>query len=264
MFIGDSITGTPGCWRAPVWVSLTDSGHEVDMVGPSTENACGAITNAAGEPWDPDNFGIGGITTTDMATRLATEDVLATADPQVIVMLLGTNDLFGGASADQILGEYSALLALYREHDPSISVVVGTPPPMTQEVCGCVEGQEALAAALPGWAIGASTSESPVTVADLSTGFDAATDTYDGVHPNDTGTAKLAAAWTPVIAAALDGRLIAASDTSPQPSATDAGQDDGAADADGPTARGWIVLALVTVIAGLVTLAMTRRRPPQP
>jgi hypothetical protein len=67
-----------------------------------------------------------------------------------------------------------------------------------------------------------------------------------------------------VIAAALDAQLVGASDTTPQPSATGAGEDDSASDAEGPTARGWIVLALVTVIAGLVTLAMTRRRPPQP
>lgn len=243
-----------------MWVSLTDAAHHVDMVGPRTENECGDVTNAAGEAWDPDNYGIGGITTTRMWVKLETDDVLATTDPDVVVMLLGTNDLLGGADSEQILGEYDELLALYRKHDPTTSIVVGTPPPMTAETCGCEAEQQALAAALPTWASGVSTPESPVTVADLSTGFDPAADTYDGIHPNDAGDAKLAAAWAPVISAALDAHAITASGPSPHATGAAAGGDD----VEAPTTRGWVVLGLVTVIAGLVTLAMTRRRPREP
>ena len=34
LFLGDSITGSPGCWRSAVWTTVTDAGFEVDMVGP--------------------------------------------------------------------------------------------------------------------------------------------------------------------------------------------------------------------------------------
>lgn len=276
MFVGDSITGSPGCWRPDVWVALTDAAHDINMVGIRTENGCGEVLNAAGESWDPDNIGIGGITTTRMWVKLAEDEVLPATDPDVIVMLLGTNDLFGGATADHIIGEYDKLLELYREYDPAMSVVVGTPPPMTAETCGCEAEQQELAAALPAWAEGASTPDSPVTIADLSTGFDAAADTYDGVHPNDAGNAKLAAAWTPVISAALDAKAIAASASpsatasaspsasgDPSPEATETG---GAAgeEATPPSAKSWLVFGIVVLVAVAVTLAMTRRRSGEP
>src|SRR6478735_2314472 len=99
MFVGDSLTGSPGCWRAPVWRSVTDDGYDVEMVGINTENECGDVRNSVGAQWDPDNTGIGGITTTRMWNKLATDGVLEKYQPEVIVMLLGTNDLLGGSDA---------------------------------------------------------------------------------------------------------------------------------------------------------------------
>jgi acyl-CoA thioesterase-1 len=39
------------------------------------------------------------------------------------------------------------------------------------------------------------TEESPVILVDQYTGFNAATDTYDGIHPNARGEAKMAQKW---------------------------------------------------------------------
>ena len=49
------------------------------------------------------------------------------------------------------------------------------------------------AAAIPGWATGKSTAASPITVVDQWSGFNDATDTIDGVHPNASGNQKMAA-----------------------------------------------------------------------
>jgi len=201
--IGDSISGSPGCWRAPLWVTLTDAGLDVDMVGIRTENECGEVVNQAGAAWDPDNTGIGGVTTTRMWVKLARDGVLEQTQPDVIVQLLGTNDLLGGATADDILKQYDALLTLYRDHNPQISLVIAAPPPIATGACGCDDAQAAVAAAVPAWAQSHSTDESRVYVADLTTGFDPASDTVDGIHPNDAGTAKLAAAWGPVVTDAV-------------------------------------------------------------
>jgi lysophospholipase L1-like esterase len=244
MFVGDSITGNPGCWRAPVWVALTDAEWDVDMVGIRTENECGDVTNAAGEPWDPDNTGIGGITTTRMWIKLARDKVLESTQPQVIVQLLGTNDLLGGADADAILDEYTKLLELYRAYDAGIEVVIAAPPPIASGACGCDDAQAALAAALPAWAHDAATEDSTVTVADLSTGFDPATDTIDGIHPNDAGNAKLAAAWVPAIETALDAHGVVAIDDDPQPT---------------PPAM-WIVVAVLLVALAATSALVLRRR----
>ena len=251
MFVGDSITGSPGCWRAPLWVALSNAGYPVDAVGINTVNECGDLADAAGDPWDPDNTGIGGVTATRMWIKLARDKVLEEHQPQVIVQLLGTNDLLGGSSAEEILAEYHQLLELYRNYDPGIRVVVGTPPPLDSGVCGCDAAQAELASALPGWAAGASTPESPVMVADLSTGFDPATDTDDGIHPNESGNAKLAAAWLPVIEGALDA---APASESPAPEIP--------ADREAPEPSGgsWPLLALVAVvIAAGVGVAVRRR-----
>ena len=71
-----------------------------------------------------------------------------------------------------------------------------------------------LNAAIPAWAASLTTAASPITVVDQWTGFDdphelwfvagAATDTYDGVHPNDAGNVKIANRWYPSVSATLD------------------------------------------------------------
>ncbi|MGC4175558.1 GDSL-type esterase/lipase family protein [Demequina sp.] len=258
MFVGDSLTGSPGCWRAPVWVSLTDAGYDLEMVGINTVNECGDVTNTIGSAWDPDNTGIGGATSTRAWVKLARDKVLEQYQPQVIVQLLGTNDLLGGSSADAVLEQYDKLLELYRDYNPSVTVVVGTPPPIDSGVCGCDAAQSALAATLPGWAQGVSTAESPVFDADLSSGFDPAVDTDDGIHPNDSGNAVLAAAWTPVIEDALDAALEAVpaspSATPDEPIPTDAYP-------PATPSAVWVLVGLLLVALGVgAAVARSRNR----
>jgi Fibronectin type III domain len=54
----------------------------------------------------------------------------------------------------------------------------------------------ALAAAVPGW----STSQSPVRLADISSGYNPATDTYDGLHPDGLGEYEIADAFSTALA----------------------------------------------------------------
>jgi lysophospholipase L1-like esterase len=75
---------------------------------------------------------------------------------------------------------------------------------MNPSTCAeCAQRVVNLNAAIPAWAAGLTTSASPITVVDQWTGFDTATDTYDGVHPNDAGNVKLADKWYPAVAAAI-------------------------------------------------------------
>jgi lysophospholipase L1-like esterase len=46
------------------------------------------------------------------------------------------------------------------------------------------------------WAAGKATAASPIMVVDQWTGFDATADTVDGVHPNASGSTKMAAKWS--------------------------------------------------------------------
>jgi hypothetical protein len=61
----------------------------------------------------------------------------------------------------------------------------------------------ALNAAIPSWAAGKTTAQSPIVVVDQWTGFSTAADTADGVHPNDSGIRKIADRWFPALTARL-------------------------------------------------------------
>ena len=49
--------------------------------------------------------------------------------------------------------------------------------------------------AIPGWAKANSTTESPIIVVDMYTGFDPATESGDGIHPNAAGTQFMVDRW---------------------------------------------------------------------
>jgi hypothetical protein len=68
--------------------------------------------------------------------------------------------------------------------------------PMNPSGCTeCAQRVINLNNAIPAWAKNKTTSASPITVVDLWTGFNTATDTGDGVHPNESGNAKIAASY---------------------------------------------------------------------
>lgn len=205
LFLGDSITGSPGCWRAAVWTAVTDAGYDVDMVGIRDADECGGVRNTAGELWDPEHAGIAGATTAAMFVRIARDGLIEKTAPDVVVMLLGTNDLWGHQPAATVLPQFPVLLDAIRADAPGAAVVVGTVLPLAANACSDCQPQiDAVNAGLPAWAESASTAESPVTLVAVHEGFDADADTYDGAHPNDSGDAKLAAAFTPALLAALD------------------------------------------------------------
>ncbi|WP_254664760.1 SGNH/GDSL hydrolase family protein, partial [Streptomyces prasinopilosus] len=201
MPLGDSITGSPGCWRALLWNRLLDAGHtDVDFVGTLPGQGCGMA-------YDGDNEGHGG----ELVTRLADQDLLpgrlAATRPDIVVMHFGTNDVWSGVSPDRVLAAYTKLVAQMRAADPDTRLLVAQIIPMNPAGCtGCAQRVVDLNARIPGWAAETSTTRSPVTVVDQWTGFDTATDTYDGVHPGDAGNEKIAARWYPALADAL-GRV---------------------------------------------------------
>lgn len=204
LIIGDSITGNPGCWRAHVWTALTDAGRQVNMVGTRNVDECGGVTNAAGETWDPDNAGISGITTAGMYVRIGRDGLLQRTEPDVVVAMLGTNDLLGGLDAERILQQYTLLVELIHREAPGVPIVIAAPPPIAEDRCpGCQAHVDAISAELSAWAE-ATSDGGPVFVAVHVVDFEPATDMHDGIHPNADGELKIAAALLPAVEAALD------------------------------------------------------------
>ncbi len=199
MALGDSITGSPGCWRALLWQKLQQAGRAaaVDFVGTLPGQGCGFT-------YDGENEGHGGFLATAVADQNQLPGWLSATDPDVVMMHFGTNDVWNNRSPATILAAFTKLVGQMRASNPAMKILVAQILPMHPANCAeCAQRVTALNAAIPGWAAATATAASPVTVVDQWTGFNTATDTPDGVHPNDAGNRKIADRWYPALTAAL-------------------------------------------------------------
>lgn len=201
MPLGDSITGGPGCWRALLWDRLLRNGFtSIDFVGTLPGGGCGLSS------WDGDNEGHGGFSATGIANAGQLPGWLTATRPDIVLMHLGTNDIWGNTPTAAILSAYGTLIDQMRAANPSMKVLVAQIIPMTPNGCTwCPPGVAALNSAIPAWAAGRSTAQSPITVVDQFTGFDPAADTSDGVHPDDSGFQKMSDRWYPALTPLLGG-----------------------------------------------------------
>jgi lysophospholipase L1-like esterase len=199
MALGDSITGSPGCWRALLWQQLQRSGHtNVDFVGTLPAQGCGFT-------YDGENEGHGGILATNVADQNQLPAWLSATRPDVVMMHFGTNDVWNNRSTATILAAFSKLVDQMRASKPTMKILVAQIIPMTPANCSaCTQRVVDLNQAIPGWAASKTTAASPITVVDQFTGFDTAVDTGDGVHPDASGDQKMADRWYPALVSAID------------------------------------------------------------
>ncbi|ACU35779.1 GDSL-type esterase/lipase family protein [Actinosynnema mirum] len=202
MPLGDSITGSPGCWRALLDVDLKAAGYtNIDFVGTLPSQGCGI-------PHDGDNEGHGGLLVTNVAGQNQLVPWLQATSPDVVVMHFGTNDVWSNIAPATILAAYGKLVDQMRAQNPAMRILIAKLIPMgTPQCADCGQRVVAFNAAIQPWATSKTTAASPIVVVDQWTGFDTATDTYDGVHPNASGDRKIANRWFPVLRDALGGVL---------------------------------------------------------
>ena len=200
MPLGDSITAGPGCWRAILWDNLQSAGYtNIDFVGTQQGGGCQTA------PYDIDNEGHGGASAAGIASQNLLPGWLSATNPDIVLMHLGTNDIFANPGSSAILAAYSTLVSQMRANNPKMRILVAQIIPMNPSGCTyCAQDVIDLNAAIPAWAASITTAQSPVIVVDQWTGFDATTDTVDGIHPNDVGFQKMAARWFPPLTAQLN------------------------------------------------------------
>jgi lysophospholipase L1-like esterase len=194
--LGDSITQLT-CTSQLLWQALREAGvQSFDMIGTShSELDCGV------QDADRDNEGHGGYLATDMVDDGKHASELSTwceADKGDVVLLhLGTNDIAHSSfTATTILSAFSKILAKLRAVQPHVVVFVAQIIQMNISACSdCSERVLALNKQIPHWAKRESREQSPVYVVDQFSGFDPATDTADGIHPNKQGSQKMAIQW---------------------------------------------------------------------
>jgi lysophospholipase L1-like esterase len=215
MPLGDSITGSPGCWRSILWNRLQSNGiTNIDFVGTLPPQGCGVAH-------DGDNEGHGGFLATNIANQNQLPGWLSATRPDIVVMHLGTNDVWSNIAPATILTAFGKLVDQMRASNPAMKILVAKIIPMNPSSCApCGQRVVDFNNAIPAWASGKSTAQSPITVVDQWTGFSTATDTYDGVHPNAAGDQKMSDRWYAPLAAAIGNTTPPSPTSSPTVSPT--------------------------------------------
>ncbi len=188
MPLGDSITEgnrQHNSYRRPLWLSLREAGYTVDFVGSSQRNHLGGPPS---DDFDRDHEGHWGWTINQVLEQLDGWAQAANAD--VVLIHLGTNDLFRGDDPETVVKELQEVVARLRAVNPRVALFIAELIPARDQAPAFAQLNEKIRGLS---AMG--TEESPVVIVDQFTGFDVAQHTYDGVHPNAEGEALIASRW---------------------------------------------------------------------
>jgi lysophospholipase L1-like esterase len=125
-------------------------------------------------------------------------------------MHFGTNDCWSNRATSTILAANTTLVNQMRANNPNMKILVTQIIPMdpNQSCSICDQNVINLNNTIPGWANNLTTTQSPIYVVDQWTGFSYTTDTYDGVHPNDSGDLKISNKWYDTLAPLLSGSSV--------------------------------------------------------
>lgn len=201
LIIGDSVThGTTGdwTWRYRLWEQFQAAAVPVDFVGPR-DDLYDIETSRAGShgyldpAFDQDHAAQWGLSLGALDGQV---ELIATYRPDVLVEMLGVNDIvFGDRTTTQVVGLLDALVADARAADPNVDVVLV--PPFEQWFPGVLR----LDAALPGLAADLDSPASHIVASDLSESDVGPSDCLPGTpaQPAATGELKIAVS----VAAAL-------------------------------------------------------------
>jgi lysophospholipase L1-like esterase len=197
--LGDSITGTT-CYPQLLSRLLIQAGRSnFIFVGSQLNNqVCDGAPNVQSE-------GHGGYWVTQLLPGGAHASEAATwaaaNQAEIVLMHFATNDLWKGTIPTQrILEAFSLVIASYRAVDPNVVCLVAQIIP-NAGCSTCGTSIPAFNTALVDWAAAENTTASPIYLVDQYTGFDPATDTNDGCHPNVTGSQKMAVRWADALQA---------------------------------------------------------------
>jgi hypothetical protein len=201
MIVGDSISAGPGCYKKYLLKNLTDNGFtNYEFVGEYTDD-CGssmkhsAVSCTTAGSYTMESFTVQRCTST---TYPGMAPLVAKYNPDLVLIQLGVNDVWSGsAPIEPILDNYTTLVEQARAHNPNVVVMVAEIHRIITDDCtntASTENAEKLVKAVPAWAKGVTTAESPVLVADLWTNSDPH-EADDCVHPNDAGAQRMGLNW---------------------------------------------------------------------
>ena len=210
--LGDSIThgnSKSRTYRYSLWTKFIDSGLNADgiffdFVGlqNSNHNRDPVWPDYRGHSFDRDHEGHSGWRAEQVLGSLPMW--LESYTPEIVLLHLGTNDVFANESTLSTISEIGQLIDVLRADNPTVTVllakIIPTRDPISNQRISELNQQIDGVAALK------STAESPVIVVDQNSGFNVGEDTYDGIHPNLAGEEKMAQKWFDAIVAIVKPR----------------------------------------------------------
>jgi lysophospholipase L1-like esterase len=209
MIVGDSISAGPGCYKKYLVQNLmADSITSYEFVGEYTDDCGGGVRHSAVSCTTTSNYTMPTfmVPNCTMTTYPGMATLVETHNPDLVMLQLGVNDVWGGSAPIQpILNNYATLVTQARAHNPRIVVMVAQIHKIITDNCmnmASTSKAEELVMAIPAWAQGISTADSPVLVADLWTNSDAR-EANDCVHPNDAGAQRMGTNWFNALAPIL-------------------------------------------------------------
>lgn len=195
--LGDSITQADknhDSYRRSLWHMLRNAGYKIDFVGSLTRNHNGGPPSP---DFDLDHEGHWGWRADEIINGRIFQGKLAKwlqeYTPDIVLIHLGSNDVFQGQSVLSTVEELDQIISILRRDNPRVKVLIAKLIPVTEQKIN--NRINALNDAIPRISLENDSPESRVIVVDLNNNFDAHRDTYDGVHPNSKGEQKMAQQW---------------------------------------------------------------------
>ena len=191
MPLGDSITqGYRGydSYRRELWLKLNRAGARVDFVGSLKKNHWGMPLHT---DFDMDHEGHWGWRADQVLAKM--DKWAAMNVPDIVLLHLGTNDIGGGQDIEETVDEIEEIIKILRKHNAKVKVLLAQIIPLKNKAV--INRIKEFNNQLVKLSKSISTEESSVILVNHFDGFDPQTDTYDGVHPNECGTDKMADKW---------------------------------------------------------------------
>ncbi len=229
--LGDSITEgkflTTGGYRQPLQDLLKDAGYNITYVGKEDNGELANDTGFAKAMANPNHEGYGSIRIDQIIkgggaeghSVLPINATLDTDKPDVVLLMIGTNDLLQTRDLHNVVSRLDSLLQMIFANKKTVKLVVAAPTPMA--------GERDKLTAIYGSAIPLLVEKYKglgfdISEADMYSALDAS-DLGDGVHPNATGYAKMANVWFQVLTGITPKPIVSAKPATPATPATASG-----------------------------------------
>ncbi len=209
--LGNSITNgvdTFNSYRRDLWQMLHEANYDFDFIGSWSRHSKGKIPIP---DFDMDHEGHSGWTFEDILKTPSWDSARGNLHkwineytPDIVLIELGTNDVFQCRTPKEMFGNLNVILSLLRERNTRVKIFLAQIPPLGKQwsdkkLCG---NDTAYATAIINlnkqialYAREHSTAKSPIKSVDQYSGINPAEDMFDDIHPNTKGEKIMAERW---------------------------------------------------------------------